>query len=111
MPEKKETNHIPILDGKNFPLWSILIDVELSARGLCNICNSDPSPGADAITANNLNQSNIEEVQLILSKLHPEVIVSVVDGITVKNAKDLWTKINNKFASQTVTNRGRTWVQ
>ncbi|MBW0537695.1 hypothetical protein O181_077410 [Austropuccinia psidii MF-1] len=111
MPDKKETNHIPILDGKNFPLWSILIDVELSAQGLCDICNSDLSPGANAITTNNWNQSNIKAVQLILSKLHPEVIVSVVDGLTVKNAKALWTKINNKLASPTITNCGRTWVQ
>ncbi|MBW0534369.1 hypothetical protein O181_074084, partial [Austropuccinia psidii MF-1] len=105
------TNLTPILDGKNFPLGSILIDVELLARGLCDICNSDLFPGGNAITTNNWNQSNIEAVQLILSKLHPEVIVSVVDGIKFKNAKALWTKINNKFASQTVTNRGRTWVQ
>ncbi|MBW0562210.1 hypothetical protein O181_101925 [Austropuccinia psidii MF-1] len=112
MPEKgKETNHIPILDGKNFPLWSILIDVKLSSRGLRDIVNSDLSPSSDALTINNWNQSNIEAVQLILSKLHPEVIISVVDALTVKNAKSLWTKINKKFASQTVTNRGRTWVQ
>ncbi|MBW0477528.1 hypothetical protein O181_017243 [Austropuccinia psidii MF-1] len=112
MTEKgKETNHILILDGKNFPLWSILIDVELSARGLRNIVSSDLSPSSDTLTINNWNQSNIKAVQLILSKLHHEVIISVVDGLTFKNEKALWTKINKNFASQTVTNRGRTWVQ
>ncbi|MBW0510656.1 hypothetical protein O181_050371 [Austropuccinia psidii MF-1] len=99
-----------MLDGKNFSLWRILIDVELSARGLCDICNSDLPPSSDSITISNWNQSNIEAVQLILSRLHLEIIVSVIDAGTVKNAKALWTKINQKFASQTITNQGRTWL-
>ncbi|MBW0542511.1 hypothetical protein O181_082226 [Austropuccinia psidii MF-1] len=113
MPEKsgKDANHVPILDGRNFPLWSILIDVELSARGLRDICSSDLSPTSDPAVISNWNQLNIEAVQLILSRLHPEIIVTIVDGNTVKNAKMLWKKIHDKFASQTVTNRGRTWVR
>ncbi|MBW0534709.1 hypothetical protein O181_074424 [Austropuccinia psidii MF-1] len=113
MPERsiREVNHVPILNGQNYPLWSILIEVELSARGLRDVCSSDLSPGADALTVNNWNQLNVEAVQLILSRLHPEIIITVVDGSTVKNAKLLWNKINTKFASQTITNRGRTWVR
>ncbi|MBW0520885.1 hypothetical protein O181_060600 [Austropuccinia psidii MF-1] len=53
----------------------------------------------------------MEEVQLILSRLHPEIIVTIVNSNTVKNAKLLWTKIHGKVASQKVINRGRTWVR
>ncbi|MBW0483910.1 hypothetical protein O181_023625 [Austropuccinia psidii MF-1] len=113
MPERsiKDINHVPILNGQNFPLWSILIQVELSARGLREVCSSDLSPGSDALTISNWNQLNVEAVKLILSRLHPEIIITVVDGSTVKNSKLLWNKINTKFASQTITNRGRTWVR
>ncbi|MBW0584091.1 hypothetical protein O181_123806, partial [Austropuccinia psidii MF-1] len=37
-------------------------------------------------------------------------MISIVDGLTVKSSKALWAKIMIKFASQTVTNRGPTWV-
>ncbi|MBW0590916.1 hypothetical protein O181_130631 [Austropuccinia psidii MF-1] len=113
MPEKsgKDANHVPILDGKNFPLWSLLIDVELSARGLRDVPSSELSPTSDPEVISNWNQLNIEAGHLILSRLNPEIIVTVVDGNTVKNAKMLWKKIHDKFASQTVTNRGRTWVR
>ncbi|MBW0526657.1 hypothetical protein O181_066372 [Austropuccinia psidii MF-1] len=111
MPEKlwNNINHLPILDGRNFPLWSILINVELSARGLCEVCSLDLSPTTDPSTISSWKQLNVEAVQLILSRLHPKIIVTVVNANTVKNAKLLWTKIHGKFASQTVTNRGRTW--
>ncbi|MBW0548813.1 hypothetical protein O181_088528 [Austropuccinia psidii MF-1] len=113
MPEKsrRDVNHVPILDGRNFPRWSLLIDIELSARGLREICSSELSPTSDPAVISNWNKLNIEAVQLILSKFHPEIIITVVDGNTVKNAKMLWKKIHNKFASQTVTNHGRTWVR
>ncbi|MBW0482496.1 hypothetical protein O181_022211 [Austropuccinia psidii MF-1] len=98
-------NHVPILDGLNYPLWSILIDVELSACGLRDVCSSELSPTSDPSVIGNWNQLNVEAVQLILSRLHPKIIVTVV------NAKLLWTTIHKKFASQTITNRGRTWVR
>ncbi|MBW0542269.1 hypothetical protein O181_081984 [Austropuccinia psidii MF-1] len=112
MPEKmgNNINHVPVLDGRNYPLWSILIDVELSARGLRDVCSAELSPKTDPSVINNWNQLNVEAVQLILSRLHPKIIVTIVNANTVKNAKLLWTKIHEKFASQTVTNRGRTWV-
>ncbi|MBW0564239.1 hypothetical protein O181_103954 [Austropuccinia psidii MF-1] len=113
MPKKpliNQTSHIPILDGPNYTLWSIMMDVELSARGLREVCHSDTPRSSDPSTLIEWNQANIEAVQLILSHLHQEIIISIVDALTVKRAKALWAKIAIKFASQTVTNRGRTWV-
>ncbi|MBW0526733.1 hypothetical protein O181_066448 [Austropuccinia psidii MF-1] len=112
MPEKmgNNINHVPVLEGRNYPLWSILINVELSAPELWDVCSSELSPTTDPSVINNWNQLNVEAVQLILSRLHPEIIVTVVNANTVKNAKLLWTKIHQKFSLQTVTNRGRTWV-
>ncbi|MBW0495077.1 hypothetical protein O181_034792 [Austropuccinia psidii MF-1] len=113
MPEKMGNNisHVPVLDGQNYPLWSILIDIELSARGLWDVCSSELCPTTDASVINNWNQLSFEAVQLILSRLHPEIIVTGVNANTVENTKLLWTKIHEKFASQKVTNRGRTWVR
>ncbi|MBW0473460.1 hypothetical protein O181_013175 [Austropuccinia psidii MF-1] len=113
MPEKPTTSqisHIPILDGRNYTLWSIMMDVKLSARGLGKVCHSKVPPSTDPSSFSAWNQANIEAVQLILSRLHQEIIISIVDGLTVKNAKALWSKITIKFESQNVTNRGRTWV-
>ncbi|MBW0527266.1 hypothetical protein O181_066981 [Austropuccinia psidii MF-1] len=113
MPEKpllNNTSHIPILDGHNYTLWSIMMDVELSARGLREFCHSDTPLSSDPSKLIEWNQDNIEVVQLILSRLHQEIIISIVDRLTVKSAKALWAKITIKFAFQTVTNRGRTWV-
>ncbi|MBW0501420.1 hypothetical protein O181_041135 [Austropuccinia psidii MF-1] len=104
-------SHIPVLDGQNYPLRSILINVELSARGLWDVCSSELSPTSDPSVIGNWNQLNVEAVQLILSRLYPKIIVTVVNANTVKKAKLLWTKIHEKFASQTITNRGRTWVR
>ncbi|MBW0584000.1 hypothetical protein O181_123715 [Austropuccinia psidii MF-1] len=114
MPEKpllNHTSHILILDGCNYTLWSIMMDVELSARGIRKVCHSDTPPSSDPSTLIEWNQANIEAVQLILSRLHQEIIISIVDGLTVKIAKALWAKITIKFASQTVTNRGQNWVR
>ncbi|MBW0498454.1 hypothetical protein O181_038169 [Austropuccinia psidii MF-1] len=113
MPEKmgNNINHPPVIDGQNYPVWSILIDIELSACGLRDVCRSELSPTTDFTVINNWNQLNVEAVQLMLSRLHPEIIVTVVNSNTVKNAKLLWNKIHEKFAYQTVTNRGRTWVR
>ncbi|MBW0503185.1 hypothetical protein O181_042900 [Austropuccinia psidii MF-1] len=104
-------NHVPVLDGQNYPAWSLPINVELSAHGLRDICSSEISPKTDHSVISNRNQLNMEEVQLILSRLQPEIIVTVLKANTVKNAKLLWTKIHKRFASQKYTNRGRTWVR
>ncbi|MBW0462599.1 hypothetical protein O181_002314 [Austropuccinia psidii MF-1] len=86
------------------------MDVELSARGLREVCHSDTPPSSDPSTLIEWNQAKIEAVQLILSRLHQEIIISIVDALTVKSTKALWAKITMKFASQPVTNRGQTWV-
>ncbi|MBW0538152.1 hypothetical protein O181_077867 [Austropuccinia psidii MF-1] len=107
MPEKPLTSqisHIPILDGRNYTLWSIMMDVKLSARGLCKVCHSDVPSGADPSSLSAWNQANSDAIQLISSQLHQEIIISIVDGLTVKIAKAFGQK------SQSVTNRGCTWV-
>ncbi|MBW0537463.1 hypothetical protein O181_077178 [Austropuccinia psidii MF-1] len=80
--QKKERKPVisQCLMEKKISLWSILIDVELSTRGLCHICNPDLPPSSDAPTISNWNQSIFEAVELLLSRLHPQIIVSVVDG-------------------------------
>ncbi|MBW0534006.1 hypothetical protein O181_073721 [Austropuccinia psidii MF-1] len=97
-----------LLDGKSYPLWNIMMEVELPAKGLCKTCDSVLAPNADATTINNWNQINGEAVHLILSRIHPTLLVSLVDNLTSKNAKALLNNINNKFTSHTVVNRGRT---
>ncbi|MBW0579290.1 hypothetical protein O181_119005 [Austropuccinia psidii MF-1] len=87
------------------------MDVKLSVRGLNEVCYSDLPPRTDPSSLSVWNQANIEAVQLILTCLHQEIIISIVDGLTVKSAKELWSKITIRFASQTVTNRGSTWVR
>ncbi|MBW0576850.1 hypothetical protein O181_116565 [Austropuccinia psidii MF-1] len=90
MPEKPLTSqisHIPILDGCNYTLWSIMMNVKLSARGLRKVCHSDVPSSTDPSSLSAWNQANIEAVQLILSQLHQEIIISIVDGLTVKSAK------------------------
>ncbi|MBW0535736.1 hypothetical protein O181_075451 [Austropuccinia psidii MF-1] len=109
-PLINQTSHILILDGRNYTLWNIMMDVELSGRGLCQVCHRDTPPSSDPSTLIEWNQADIEAVQLILSCLHQEIIISIVDALTVKSAKELWDKITMKFTSQTVTNRGQTWV-
>ncbi|MBW0463191.1 hypothetical protein O181_002906 [Austropuccinia psidii MF-1] len=88
-----------------------MMGIEFPARGLREVCHSNSPPGSDPSIIANWSQANIEAVQLILSRLHQEIIFSVVDGTTVKSAKELWSKITLKYASQRVTNRGRTWVR
>ncbi|MBW0469568.1 hypothetical protein O181_009283 [Austropuccinia psidii MF-1] len=107
----RDINHVPILEGKNFPIWNILLKVKLSARGLREIRNSDGPPNSDPITINNWNKLNLEAIQLILSRPHPDIIATVVDAVTFKDAKDLWKKLNEKYAAQTITNQGRTWLR
>ncbi|MBW0480757.1 hypothetical protein O181_020472 [Austropuccinia psidii MF-1] len=113
MPEKPSTSqisHTPTLDGRNYTLWIIIMDVDHSERGLCKVCHSDVPPSTDPSSFSAWNQANIEAVQLILSRLHQEIIIRIVDVLTVKSAEAPWSKITVTFASQTVTNRGRTWV-
>ncbi|MBW0463295.1 hypothetical protein O181_003010 [Austropuccinia psidii MF-1] len=107
----KEARNVPVLDGQNFPLWNIMMDVELTARGVCEICYSELQPDANATTTRNWNRINGKEVHLILRRVHPNLLISLVDGVTEKNAKALWNEINGKYASHTFINRGRTWFR
>ncbi|MBW0535220.1 hypothetical protein O181_074935 [Austropuccinia psidii MF-1] len=68
-------------------------------------------PNSKPITINNWNKLSLEAIQLILSRLHPDIIVTVLDAVTVKNTKALWKKINEKYEAQTITNRRRTWLR
>ncbi|MBW0473101.1 hypothetical protein O181_012816 [Austropuccinia psidii MF-1] len=110
-PNIKEYSNTPLLDGKNYPLWNIMMDVELTARGLKDICDSEIPSNADIATISNGNRLNGEAVHLIISRIHPTLLVSFVDTLTARNAKALWQRINNKFASHTVANRRRTWLR
>ncbi|MBW0474907.1 hypothetical protein O181_014622 [Austropuccinia psidii MF-1] len=87
------------------------MNVELSARGLCEVCHSYVPSSSDPSSLIEWHQENIEAAQIILSHLHQEISISIVVGIKVKSAKALWSKITIKFSSKTFTNRGRTWVQ
>ncbi|MBW0543031.1 hypothetical protein O181_082746 [Austropuccinia psidii MF-1] len=112
MPEKpsvRETSHKPILDIRSYTIWSIIMGVELSERGLCEVCHSNSPPGSDPSIIAIWNQENIEAVKLILSRLYQEIIVGLLDGIAFKSSKELWSKITLKYALQTMTIRGRTW--
>ncbi|MBW0510389.1 hypothetical protein O181_050104 [Austropuccinia psidii MF-1] len=85
----RENSSTRLLDGKNYPLWNIMMEVELTAKGLCKTCDSVIAPNADATTINNWNRINGEAVHLILSRIHPTLLVSLVDKLTSKNAKAL----------------------
>ncbi|MBW0465814.1 hypothetical protein O181_005529 [Austropuccinia psidii MF-1] len=87
------------------------MDVELTERGHKDICSSEIAANADSKTISNWNRLNGEAVHLILSRIHPTLLVIFVDTLTARNAKALWQRINNKFASHTVVNRRRTLLR
>ncbi|MBW0545338.1 hypothetical protein O181_085053 [Austropuccinia psidii MF-1] len=108
---KRDTSHVPTLEGQNFTIWNILIDAELCTSGSRYVCDTDLAPKSYSTTLAKCDQNNVKALQLILRKLHHKTIVSVVNAYMVKNAKAIWKNINTKYTSQTVTKRGRTWMR
>ncbi|MBW0560204.1 hypothetical protein O181_099919 [Austropuccinia psidii MF-1] len=78
-PNIKEYSNTPLLNGKKYPLWNIMMDVELTAHGLKDICSSEIASNADSTTIRNWNCLNGKAVHLILSRIHPTLLVSFVD--------------------------------
>ncbi|MBW0524372.1 hypothetical protein O181_064087 [Austropuccinia psidii MF-1] len=110
-PNIKEYSNTPLLDTKNYPLWNIMMYVELTEQGLKDICGSEIASNSDITTIRNWNRPNGKPFHRILSIIHPTLLVNFVDTITSRNAKALWQRIKNKFASHTVVNRGRMWLR
>ncbi|MBW0534844.1 hypothetical protein O181_074559 [Austropuccinia psidii MF-1] len=66
------------------PTANVLADFLTNAHGLRDICSSELSPISDPSVIRNWKKLNVEAVQLILSRLHPKIIVMVVNANTVK---------------------------
>ncbi|MBW0540859.1 hypothetical protein O181_080574 [Austropuccinia psidii MF-1] len=107
----RDTNNIPILDGSNYTLWHIKMNIELRARRLYTVCTSQVPENATPEALEKWNLANDEAVSLISNKLHHNVFISIVDSRTVCSANSLWTKIHSKFAPQTFVNKGRVWLR
>ncbi|MBW0557947.1 hypothetical protein O181_097662 [Austropuccinia psidii MF-1] len=88
-----------------------MMDVELTAQGLKDICGSQISSNADSTTISNWDFLNGKAVHLISRRIHPTLLVSFVETLTSRNAKALWKTINKRFASHTVVNRATTWLR
>ncbi|MBW0482878.1 hypothetical protein O181_022593 [Austropuccinia psidii MF-1] len=102
----RDSNQIPILDGSNYTLWHINMNIELCARRLYLVCTSQTPE-----TLEKWNMANNKAVSLISNKLDHSVFIRVVDSDTICSAYSLWSKIHSKFAPQTFINKGRIWLQ
>ncbi|MBW0460659.1 hypothetical protein O181_000374 [Austropuccinia psidii MF-1] len=106
-----ESNNIPILDGSNYTLWHIKVNIELRARRLYSVCTNQAPDDSTPESLEKWNLANDEAVSLISNKLDHNVFISVVDSHTVCSANSLWSKIHSKFAPQTFINKGRIWLR
>ncbi|MBW0462469.1 hypothetical protein O181_002184 [Austropuccinia psidii MF-1] len=103
----RDSNNIPILDGSNYTLWHIKMNIELRARRLYSVCTSQAPENSTPETLEKWNMANDEAVSLISNKIDHNVFISVVDSVTVCSAYSLWSKIHSKFAPQTFINKGK----
>ncbi|MBW0523148.1 hypothetical protein O181_062863 [Austropuccinia psidii MF-1] len=107
----RDTNNIPILDGSNYTLWHIKMNIEPCARRLYTVCTSQVPENATPEALEKWNLANNKAVSLISNKLHHNVFISIVESRTVCSANSFWTKIHSKFAPQTFVNKGRVWLR
>ncbi|MBW0491917.1 hypothetical protein O181_031632 [Austropuccinia psidii MF-1] len=107
----RDTNNIPILNGSNYTLWHIKMNIELCARRLYTVCTSQVPENATPKALEKWNLAKNKAVSLISNMLHHNVFISIVDSQTVCSANSLWTKIHSKFAPQTFVNKGRVWLR
>ncbi|MBW0506894.1 hypothetical protein O181_046609 [Austropuccinia psidii MF-1] len=107
----RESNNIPILDGCNYTLWHIKMNIELRARRLYAVCTSQTPETSTPETLEKWNMANNKAVSLISNKLDHNVFISIVDSETICSTYSLWSKIHSKFAPQAFINKGRIWLQ
>ena len=107
----RELNNIPILDGSNYTLWHIKMNIELCAWCLYSVCTNQAPDDSTPESLEKWNLASDEAVSLISNKLDHNVFISVVDSHTVCSANSLWSKIHSKFAPQTFINKGRIWLR
>ncbi|MBW0531561.1 hypothetical protein O181_071276 [Austropuccinia psidii MF-1] len=103
----REPNNIPILDGSNYTLWHIKMNIELCAQRLHSVCTNQAPSYSTPELLEKWNLANDEVVSLISNKIDHNVLISVLDSHTVCSAHSLWSKIHSEFAPQTFINKGR----
>ncbi|MBW0524993.1 hypothetical protein O181_064708 [Austropuccinia psidii MF-1] len=106
-----DSNNIPILDGSNYTLWHIKMNIELRERRLYSVCTSQAPKNSTPETLEKWNMANDKAVSLISKKIDHNVLISVVASVTICSAYSLWSKIHSKFAPQRFINKGRIWLQ
>ncbi|MBW0507638.1 hypothetical protein O181_047353 [Austropuccinia psidii MF-1] len=103
----RDSNNIAILNGSNYTLWHIKMNIKLRAQHLYSVCTSQAPKNSSPKTLEKWNLANNEAVALLSNNLHHNVFIRIVDSQTVHSANSLWTKIHSKFAPQTFVNKGR----
>ncbi|MBW0535336.1 hypothetical protein O181_075051 [Austropuccinia psidii MF-1] len=79
-------------------------------KDLLQVCkNSLPTNATTPIT-NKWNKANSEAISIISSRVSHRVFIEVVKKFCT-NAQQLWTKLEEQYASKKAINRARVWMQ
>ncbi|MBW0502257.1 hypothetical protein O181_041972 [Austropuccinia psidii MF-1] len=110
MENSIEISSIPILHNANYGEWSARIVILLRSKDLLQVCeNSLPTDATTPVT-NKWNKANSEAISIISSRVSHRVFIEVVKKYST-NAQQLWTKLEEQYASKKAINRGRVWMQ
>ncbi|MBW0530491.1 hypothetical protein O181_070206 [Austropuccinia psidii MF-1] len=105
-----EISSIPILNNSNYGEWSARIIILLRSKDLLHVCENSPPINATAPVNNKWNKANSEAISIISSRVNHRVFIEVVKKY-LRNAQQLWTKLEEQYASKKAINRGRVWMQ
>ncbi|MBW0535648.1 hypothetical protein O181_075363 [Austropuccinia psidii MF-1] len=110
MENSIEISSIPILNNANYGEWSARIVILLRSKDLLQVCENSLPIDATTPVTNKWNKANSEAISIISSRVSHRVFIEVVKKYST-NAQQLWTKLEEQYASKKAINRGRVWMQ
>ncbi|MBW0536480.1 hypothetical protein O181_076195 [Austropuccinia psidii MF-1] len=110
MENSIEISSIPILNNANYGEWSARIVILLRSKDLLQVCKNSLPIDATTPVTNKWNKANSEAISIISSRVSHRVFIEVVKKYST-NAQQLWTKLEEQYASKKAINRGRVWMQ
>ncbi|MBW0498769.1 hypothetical protein O181_038484 [Austropuccinia psidii MF-1] len=110
MENSIEISSIPILNNTNYGECSAQIVILLRSKDLLHVCENTLPIDATVPVTNKWNKENSEAISIISSRVNHQVFIEVVKKNS-RDAQQLWTKLEEQYASKKEINQGRLWMQ
>lgn len=104
------SNGVPILDGSNYTNWQSRMFIYLCGKDLWDCCTVPIAITATEAEKLVYIKLGHKAISIITSRINARCYNEVVNSVTNSNPILLWKKISSQYASHSVINRGRVFM-